>query len=380
MKSFFTVVLMCLISCCLHAQVVDATVCDILKDPASFNGKIVRIKGTVSASFDRFSIEGPGCGQEVNGIWLSYPEGAKGKAGPIAMVELQPAHNFTGTVDATQRTPVTLDKSKEFKQFDSQLAAQFKEESMCLACSKFKVSATLVGRLDSVAKAGIKRDSAGKIVGWTGFGNLSTYTARLVLQSVSDVTTQEIDYSKVAQQTKGDVAELTASGDPVEVAQAAAKVYGSGNTAGDQLERAAAAFGKPNEKNGVTINFHTANEVPKNEGAKGAQDSPDGVLYYCSFVQDRLQGDAMARAIVHSGTLVAQARSPLPGTEHDGIYALEYRAWAAVSFSAIAAQQKTLTVFGGNLVWNAAWPTADRTKLLDTGLKGMLASDNLQMQ
>jgi len=34
------------------------------------------------------------------------------------------------------------------------------------------------------------------VTGVGGFGNLNRYNARLVLQSVSDVVTQEIDYSK----------------------------------------------------------------------------------------------------------------------------------------------------------------------------------------
>jgi hypothetical protein len=380
MKHLFAFVLLSAFSCCLHAQAVDATVCDILQNPASFNGKIVRVKGAVSAGFDRFTIEGANCGQHVDGIWLSYPEGTKGKAGPVAVVELQPAHNFAGTLDSAARTAVALDKSKDFKLFDSLLAAQFKEDSMCLACSRNKVNATLVGRLDGVAKASVRRDSTGKIIGWTGFGNLNAYSARLVLQSVSDVAPEAIDYSKAAAATKGDFADPSVSGDPVAAAHMGAKVFGAGNPAGDQIERAAAVFGKPNEKNGVVIGFGISSEVPKNEGMKSDQDSPDGVIYNCTFYSDRLKGDAMTRAIVHTGTLVAQLRNPLPGTENDGLFELEYRAWGVTSFSAVAINQKTLTTYGGHVLWNNAWPPADRTKMLDDALKSALAGEGLSMQ
>jgi hypothetical protein len=380
MRRLLVLALLSAFSCCLHAQAVDATVCDILNNPQSFNGKIVRIKGTVAASFDRFAIEGAGCGQHVNGIWLSYPEGTKAKAGPIAVVELEPARNFAGTVDAAQRTPVQLDKSKDFKQFDSLLATVFKESSMCLGCSRYKVNATLVGRLDGVAKAGVKRDSTGKIVEWSGFGNLSAYSARLVLQSVSDVAPLEIDYSKAAAATKSDFVDIMASGDGVAAAHKAAQAFGTGNPAGAEIERAAAAFGKPGDDNGVTIGFGVANEVSRKESTKGTHDSPDGVLFDCTFNKDRLQGDALARAIVHSGALVAGLRNPLPGTENDGPYELEYRAWATTSFSAVAANQKTMTVYGGNLLWNSAWPPADRTRLLDETLKNLLAGEGLVSQ
>lgn len=380
MKRLFALVFVLAFSCCLHAQTVDATVCDILQNPASFNGKIVKIKGTVAAGFDRFAIEGVDCGLHVNGIWLSYPEGTKGKAGPVAVVELQPAQNFAGTLDTAARTPVTLDKGKDFKQFDSLLATQFKDSAMCLGCSRYKVSATLVGRLDGVAKAGVQRDSTGKIVGWSGFGNLSAYSARLVLQSVSDVTPQEIDYSKAAAASKGDFADTTVSGDPVAAAHMAAKMFGAGNPAGDQIERAAAAFGKAGDHNGVVVGFKIPNEVPKLEGSKSSLDSSDGVQFNCTLVQDRLLGDALTRAIVHTGSLVAQVRSPLPGTENDGLYENEYRAWATTSFSAVAASQKTLTIYGGFLLWNIAWPAADRTQLLDTTLKSALAGEGLTLQ
>src|SRR5208283_5651345 len=141
--------------CGLHAQAaapVDVNVCDVVKNPASFDGKMVRIKGTVVAGFDEFAIKDatdPNCGFQVNAIWLSYPQGTKGKAGPAAMVQVQPARNFSGQYAPPARTPVTLDKSKEFKQFDSLLAQTHeKGADVCLGCTRYEVTATLVGRLD----------------------------------------------------------------------------------------------------------------------------------------------------------------------------------------------------------------------------------------
>ena len=73
--------------------------CDVVKKPAPFDGKMVRIKGTVIAGFDEFVIKDaadPNCGYPVDAIWLHYPQGTKGKAGPVAIVEVQPAQNFAG--------------------------------------------------------------------------------------------------------------------------------------------------------------------------------------------------------------------------------------------------------------------------------------------
>ena len=101
MKSilFFIGLMSCLmIPSSLSAQVVDSTVCDVLVNPQSFDGKIVRIKGTVIAGFEEFAIKGAGCNQPVNAIWLAYPEGTEGKAGPAAFLRLQLGKNHPATV------------------------------------------------------------------------------------------------------------------------------------------------------------------------------------------------------------------------------------------------------------------------------------------
>src|SRR5258707_802898 len=124
MRCLFLPVLLSLfaISGPLSAQIVDATVCDILSDPQSFDGKIVRVKGAVSTGFEEFVLKDSSCGQHISAIWLAYPEGTKGKAGPAAFVQLQLAKNNSTSTTIPSRAAVKLDKSKEFKQFDSFLS------------------------------------------------------------------------------------------------------------------------------------------------------------------------------------------------------------------------------------------------------------------
>jgi hypothetical protein len=374
MKRLFSFAIFSIFATSVLAQAVDTSVCDILKDPQPFNGKIVRMKGTVSAGFDEFILKADGCKYHIGGIWLAYPEGTKAKSGPVAILQLQPASNFAGTVASTERAAVTLDKSKDFKQFDSLLSAPYKGNGVCLGCNKSEVSATFTGRVDAVQPA-LRRDAAGKIIDISGFGNLNAYPVRLVLQSVSEVSGKEIDYTKVTAITKAESSSDAGGGDATASVHAFAKVFGAGSALGDQVERAAAAFGKLGDDNGVNVDFSGMNEASPSLEQKGAHASPDGVLYNCTFNSSRLKGNALAFAIAHVGAHVADIRDAQ--TASPTLYSLENRAWVTTALTAIGARQKSLTIPGGYLIWNAAWPPADINKLSSDGLSEFLKNEAL---
>jgi hypothetical protein len=351
--------LLCASACGLCAQTIDTTVCDILKNPTAFNGKIVRIKGTVAVGFDQFIVKGPDCSQPVNAIWLSYPEGAKAKARPAAMLQLQPAQNFAGSVETVTRNSVSLEVNKDFKQFDSLLSTPGKAGGMCLGCVRYEVSATLVGRLDG-EKAELRRDASGEIVSMSGFGNLNAYSARLVLQSVSDVVPEEIDFSKTPPE----------SGSENTVVQE----FGSGIPLEDEPQRAAAAYGKEGEDNGVNAGG-MSNEAAAAGETKSDHASPDGVLYNCMFDFDRLKGDQMSRAMALLGEHIADLRSPETGLQSPSIYQLEYRGWVTTMLSAINNGQKSLMLPGGYLIWSSSWSKTDLNSKTQSALKGYLSGE-----
>ena len=213
------------------------------------------------------------------------------------------------------------------------------------------------------------RDNSGKFVSANGFGNLNLYRARLVLEAVADVSPKEIDYSKVSSATKDDSERNSGGGDPVAAAHQAARAFGVESRAGKEVERSAAAFGKEGEDNGVEVGFGISNEISEHDGLKAGKDSPDGILFNCVFDMDRLKGDALARAIAHVGTHIADLRDP--GTP-PAVYSLEYRAWQTTVLGAVAFQQKTLTAPGGYLLWNSGWAAADRNHLMEEAITGLL--------
>lgn len=390
------------LSCCLRAQQVDTTVCDVLKDPAAFNAKTVRIQGVAQAGFDSFVLKDKPCGLPISAIWLDYPEGTHGKAGPLALLQLQPARNYAGSPLPAPAPAAKLDKSKDFKTFDSLLSTPHKIAGMCLGCNRYQVTATLVGRLDTVPNAGVKRDKAGKITGIDGYGNLNAYPVRLVIQSVAGVAPVEIDYSRsdpIARDDKPQTARfvgvdpdtlselhgLNSPGVPMyldsirqlgdrelKVLDMAAANLPKGSPAQLAIERAAAAIGGKGEYSGVFLGYGPTNEASARNEAPGPKDSPDGVLYNCSFNAGRLDEDSMIRALIHLGQHIADIRTPSPDGPLTNLFALEYQAWATTMMDAVGSRQKTLTLPGGYMLWNEGWPQDRRQSLFEQGLQDYL--------
>lgn len=376
LPAFFLLVM----GCGLHAQVVDTTVCAVIKNPKSFDGKMVRIKATAAAGFDEFILKDGDCGAQVNGIWLDYPPGTKGKAGPVALLELKPAHNFSGQYTAPARAAVTLDTDKNFKQFDSWLAQPHGEElGICLGCTRYEVTATFVGRLDGVADATLKRDASGRIVGFGGFGNMNAYPARLVLQSVSGAERKEEDYSAADAATRNDQQLPAVAGgdkhDPIAAAQKLAGAMGA-DPAGVAAQKDAAAYGKPGDLNGVDIGFGAANEASPADEAAGTDDSPDGTLFNCTFNMDRLRGSALPVALVHLGQHISDLRG-MKADEIAPAFGLEYNAWVVTASVAVSAGERYVTLPGGTVFFAMNWPAADRESKMNDALTNFLTKESL---
>lgn len=208
-------------------------------------------------------------------------------------------------------------------------------------------TATITGRLDGVDAVSLERTGSMFTV-VKGFGNLARYPARLVIESVTNLSANEIDYSKPADLGDGDV--------------------GLGLTA-DDLKRAAAAYGAPGEDNGVGVDFTGGNSLRPDDGTKGKGNSPDGLLLIVAMDGDRLKGTAMAEAMAHTGTHIADLRESPMGRN---LFQLEGRAWGVTVMSAISNKEKTLTLPGGYVAWNSKWTEAEQQKQLPGSLSGYL--------
>ena len=158
---------------------------------------------------------------------------------------------------------------------------------------------------------------------------MNAYPARLVLQSVSDVTPKEIDYSKADAMTKGDAA--TFAGQQCDIVRSdcgrAEDRRRPGRHAGGRQARRSWRSSASGEHTGVTCVYGSANEAAAKDEAPGAKDSPDGILYNCTFNQDRLQGDADAQGHYPHGPAHLRPAHPDAGNEERPAFVLEYNAW-----------------------------------------------------
>ena len=139
---------------------IQTTVCDVLKSPELFSGKIITLRGEVQIGFESFSLSTSGCVEKKTDseLWLEYGRGPR----------RQPTIWCCG--DMVPRDRLALVQDSEFRKFHRHLT---------VAKDPHRVTATLTGRFDS------REPQEGSF--GCGFGHLGSYCSRLVIQRVSNV-------------------------------------------------------------------------------------------------------------------------------------------------------------------------------------------------
>lgn len=147
----------------------SVTVCQIVKDPTPFSGRIVRIHGEVIGNFEYSALtdECPGA------IDVEYPTDVE------ADVEPQNLPNFS------------LEKN-DLSSLFAQLLSRFGTGNVLPTAPYHKtftgrhVLVTFIGRIDGPDKLAMKRGN--KTIMRKGFGHLGQFPARLVIKAVTSVT------------------------------------------------------------------------------------------------------------------------------------------------------------------------------------------------
>lgn len=149
---------------------VDTTVCDVVKEPAVFDNKLVRLTATLAGNFEISSIRDP-VHKDCKSMWFTYPG-----SGPAAYV------SFSTGEPTKPRPSVQLTKDKNFREFQRYVDAKMysrQPDSLCMDCPRYEVTAVMVGLVEF---AGVGR----------GFGHMNMFPVQFVLHSIEKTTVKDL--------------------------------------------------------------------------------------------------------------------------------------------------------------------------------------------
>jgi hypothetical protein len=155
---------------------ISTTVCAVMADPSAFSGRLVKLRATLETGPEAATIS-DAAGGSCDGPWLE-----------IAPKKDSPARLEDSDAELQRQNPVFLFEDGNMKQYDDAMDAVVyprDEDSEFEGASgppKYKVSATMTGRVDYTGEHGF------------GFGHMNGSRVRFVLSAVENVSTQEIAY------------------------------------------------------------------------------------------------------------------------------------------------------------------------------------------
>jgi hypothetical protein len=151
---------------CRAEQPLPTSVCDVLKNPAAYNHKLIQVSGLVSRGFEDFSLSDAKCGAEGDGIWLELG-GAKGS---------QVMYCCGVSADAERGRPLAVE-GIETTLVQNGIFDRFQRLTL-LSKGYGRVRVSLIGRYFSGKEEALPKGSR-----WMGYGHMGFYTL-LVIQEI----------------------------------------------------------------------------------------------------------------------------------------------------------------------------------------------------
>ena len=165
--------------------------CEVTKNPRRYDNKIVSVRASVQINSEYSILEDRHCSDAV---WLVLGDGSSlhGLAMTVGQ-EPSRAQNHR----KFSRVPITLKRDASYKELERFLQINAKGES-CTDnasalnppdCRTYRITATFTGRVDGVPPPVKSGPGATER---QGFGQMGLFKAQIVVQSVSDVSAEEI--------------------------------------------------------------------------------------------------------------------------------------------------------------------------------------------
>jgi hypothetical protein len=156
---------------CAQQNPVEVTGCDLAKNPKAFDGKVIRVRGTLNVHFEDFSLGIRNCDTH-QGIWLAFGGDVPG----IVASTVNDSFRKAGSDIKVNGVAHGIKKDDNFRELYALIAARHGDKP------DYSVTATLTGTFF----AGQENRSAEGTVHFFGYGHLGCCSL-LVITEVSDV-------------------------------------------------------------------------------------------------------------------------------------------------------------------------------------------------
>jgi len=175
----------------------QVTVCQILRAPYQFDGKIVQVRGYIVDSDEYSLLAEEGCHED--GIWFRF---ADGPGLPGLKILTLPAHPDYAKATKTGSDSLPLTRDKNYFELMRRLQQSVKGNACADGlppefppdCTTYQITATFIGKINSISQktfASRKKQKPSTPVDGKGFGQMGMFSAEILAQSVSDIVLKE---------------------------------------------------------------------------------------------------------------------------------------------------------------------------------------------
>ncbi|HWC95589.1 MAG TPA: hypothetical protein VG456_02535 [Candidatus Sulfopaludibacter sp.] len=182
---------------------IKTSLCEMVKEPARFNGKIVQLRAIVNTGFEWSVLQDESCPNDTVHLEFGVTKNSIfGDAVAFAYIGSPGDVKYPASLQWQPKPPnphITLRQDSQFRTLAIYLG---KEENLkktgCLHCPLYRVVATITGGFEvSDGRLKALRDADGTVrVPPNAFGHLNGWNMQVALESVSDVTATRIQGKK----------------------------------------------------------------------------------------------------------------------------------------------------------------------------------------
>lgn len=174
----------------------QASVCQILRAPYRFDGKIVQVRGYLVDSDEYSLLAEESC---EDGIWFRF---ADGSGLPGLTILTLPAHPDNASATRAGLDSLRLTRDKNYFELMRRLELSLKGKACTDGpppefpphCTSYRITATFIGRINSISQKtfeGRKKQKPSAPLDGKGFGQMGIFSAEFLAQSVSDIVLKE---------------------------------------------------------------------------------------------------------------------------------------------------------------------------------------------